>query len=330
MLMSLSSASTNAAPPPATAITNGQLEVKLYLPDAKHGFYRGTRFDWAGVIYSLQSEGHDYYGPWFTKVEPDIHDFVYRGDDIVAGPCSAITGPADEFKPIYWDEAKPGATFIKIGVGALRKPDNQPYDNYRVYELADGGNWHVEHKSNAVNFIQNLSDASLGFGYVYSKSVLLVEGKPEMVLRHVLKNTGKRAIKTDVYNHNFLVLDGQPLSSGTTVTVPFNIQSSRPPDKKLAEILGNRIVYLSALKNHDTVATPLNGFSDKIEDHHIRIENTSLGAGVTIQSDRPLLNESLWSIRSVLAVEPYVAISIEPGQEFSWTSTYNYFKLPKR
>jgi hypothetical protein len=24
--------------------------VKLYLPDAEHGFYRGTRFDWSGVV----------------------------------------------------------------------------------------------------------------------------------------------------------------------------------------------------------------------------------------------------------------------------------------
>jgi hypothetical protein len=36
----------------------------------------------------------------------------------------------------------------------------------------------------------------------------------------------------------------------------------------------------------------------------------------------------LWSIRSVLAMEPFIAIAIEPGQEFSWTTTYEYFTLP--
>jgi hypothetical protein len=47
-----------------------------------------------------------------------------------------------------------------------------------------------------------------------------------------------------------------------------------------------------------------------------------------IISDRPLARESLWSIRSVVAMEPFVAIAIEPGAEFSWKSTYSYYTLP--
>ena len=31
-----------------------------------------------------------------------------------------------------------------------------------------------------------------------------------MVMSHQLRNTGKRSIVSSVYNHNFLVLDGQP------------------------------------------------------------------------------------------------------------------------
>jgi hypothetical protein len=77
------------------------------------------------------------------------------------------------------------------------------------------------------------------------------------------------------------------------------------------------------------VAAPIQGFSANVNDHHIRIENPALGAGMTIQSDRPLLSESLWSIRSVIAVEPFIAINVEPGEEFSWTTTYEYFQLPK-
>ena len=107
----------------SATITNGQVVAKLYLPNEKSGFYRGTRFDWSGVIHSLTFDGHDYYGPWFTKTDPSVHDFVYAGADITAGPCSAITGPVDEFKPLGWDEAKPGGTFVKIGVGALRKEE---------------------------------------------------------------------------------------------------------------------------------------------------------------------------------------------------------------
>lgn len=313
---------------PAANIANGQLQARIYLPEVKRGFYRGTRFDWSGVIYGLRFEGHDYYGPWFTKTDPSVHDFIYKGPDIVAGPCSAITGPVDEFKPLGWDEAKSGGTFIKIGVGALRKPDDGPYDNYRLYAIADPGKWRIERKRDSIEFSQTLNDSSSGFGYVYRKTIQLTKGKPEMVLRHSIRNTGSHPIKTSVYNHNFLVLDGQPPGPGVLITVPFQIESPSPPNKMLAEIRGNQIAYLNKLKDHDTVATPLRGFSDSPKDNRIRIENSVLGAGMTIQADHPLLSESLWSIRSVIAMEPFIAISVEPGAEFTWTSTYEYYRLP--
>lgn len=318
----------SAANLPHAEIANGQIRAKIYLPDAKDGFYRGTRFDWSGVIYSLQAHGHDYYGPWFDKTDPSVHDFVYKGADIVAGPCSAITGPVDEFKPLGWDEAKAGGHFVKIGVGALRKPADEKYDNYKLYEIADGGKWTVQRTSDSIEFTQELTDEASGYGYVYRKTLRLVEGQPQMVLEHSLKNTGKRAIHTTVYNHNFLVLDKQPPSPDFTLSVPFAIRTLHPPHKELAEIRGNQIVYLKRLQGHDVVATPLEGFGESPQDNQIRIENSRLGAGIRIVADRPLFSESLWSIRTVIAMEPFVSISVEPGKEFTWKSTYDYYQIP--
>ncbi|HYW42308.1 MAG TPA: hypothetical protein VE959_05595 [Bryobacteraceae bacterium] len=317
-----------AADFPNVEISNGQIRAKIYLPDARNGYYRGTRFDWSGVVYSLQYKGHDYYGPWFNKTDPKVHDFVYQGADIVAGPCSAITGPVDEFRPpLGFDEAKSGGAFVKIGVGALRKPDDARYDNYRLYEVADGGKWKIRKGRDQVEFTQELSSPA-GYGYVYGKTLRLTKGKPEMVLEHRLKNTGTQAIQTSVYNHNFLVMDRQPAGPGYSITVPFQIQTSRPPNQNLAEIRGNQIVYLKTLEDRDLVTTPLQGFGDSTKDSEIRIESSKLGLGMGISGDRPLLSESLWSIRTVVAMEPYVSIAIEPGREFTWKTTYNYYTLP--
>src|SRR5579885_3000592 len=129
-VLSLSPAAGAAAGPPEAEISNGQIHAKFYLPDAKTGYYRGTRFDWSGVIYSLKYEGHDYYGPWYTGRRDDVRDFVYEGPNIIAGPCSAITGPVEEYSPIGYDEASPGGSFLKIGIGVLRKTDAKPYDQY--------------------------------------------------------------------------------------------------------------------------------------------------------------------------------------------------------
>jgi hypothetical protein len=327
ILMGVSIGHLGAADFPSAEIKNGQISAKIYLPELKNGFYQGTRFDWSGVLYSLQFQGHDYYGPWFNKTDAGVHDFIYSGPDIIAGPCSAITGPVNEFGPLGYDDAKPGGHFIKIGIGALRKPDGAAYDNYHLYEIADGGQWKITKTAASVEFIQTLADAS--YGYVYRKTVQLADGKPVMVIEHHLKNTGSRAVHTNVYNHNFLVLDKQPPGPGFVITVPFPIATSEPPNKTLAEIRGSQIVYTKTLTGEDVVATPIEGFGTSANDHQIRIENSTLDVGMKIKTDRPLAKEGLWSIRTVIAMEPFVAIDIEPGHEFSWTTEYEYYLLPE-
>ena len=146
-----------------------------------------------------------------------------------------------------------------------------------------------------------------------------------MVLQHSLRNRGTKAIRTSVYNHNFLVLDGRAPGPGLVITLPFTIKTPRPPNQELAEVRGNQIVYLRELKDRETVAMPIEGFGEKAADYSIRIENGRAGAGMSIRGDRPLAKESLWSIRTVVAVEPFVAINLEPGGHFSWTATYDFY-----
>ncbi len=47
---------------PSAKITNGLITATLHLPDAQKGYYRGTRFDWSGVMPSLEYKGHQYFG----------------------------------------------------------------------------------------------------------------------------------------------------------------------------------------------------------------------------------------------------------------------------
>jgi hypothetical protein len=324
-------ADTNNQTPPQAEITNGQLRAKLYLPDHEKGYYRGTRFDWSGVINSLEHEGHQYYGPWFTRTDPKVIDFIFDGADIVAGPCSAIMGPVEEFssneKALGYDEAKPRGTFIKIGVGVLLKPDNSDYDPYRLYEIVDPGKWTIRPEKDSIEFIQELKDPDSGYAYVYTKAIRLAKGKPEMVLRHSLRNTGRRPIDTSVYDHNFLVLDKQPIGPDFTITVPFEIKTEHPPEKELAELRGNRLVYLKVLEGKETVVTSFSGFGNTPADYSIAIENSKVGAGMKVTSDRPLSQENLWSIRSVLAMEPFIHMIVEPGKQFTWSYTYSYYSL---
>jgi hypothetical protein len=322
-----------AASAPEAEITNGLVRVRVYLPDARSGFYRGTRFDWSGVIGGLEYAGHDYYPPWFQRTDPAVHDFVYDGGDIVAGPCTAITGPAEEFgsqgKGLGFDLAKAGGTFIKIGVGVLRRPDDGNYDPYRLYPIEDGGRWAVTRRADAIEFRHELADPSTGYAYDYRKTVSLAADGPRLVLGHTLRNTGKRAIQTSVYNHNFLYLDRQPPGPRVSLTVPFGIRTAQPQATPLAEIRENRLTFTRVLTGEDRVYLDLQGFGTEPRDYDIRIENRHVGAGLRVTADRPLSRVALWAIRAPLSVEPFIDIGVEPGAEFTWRIQYEFFTVPR-
>ena len=84
-------------------------------------------------------------------------------------------------------------------------------------------------------------------------------------------------------------------------------------------------MYLKALADKETVFTQVEGFGPTAADYRFTIENKKTGAGLKITGDRPLSDVVLWSIRSVLSLEPFIAITIEPDQEFTWRYTYSYY-----
>ncbi len=130
--------------PPLAEITNGLIHSSLYLPNTENGYYRGSRFDWSGIISDLKYKGHTYYGQWFTKYDPRIHD--------------AIMGPVEDFYPVGFNEAKPGDSFLKIGIGILKRPDTSRYSIVPPYEILNAGMWKVKTKSDRVEFLHILND----------------------------------------------------------------------------------------------------------------------------------------------------------------------------
>jgi hypothetical protein len=305
-----------AAEPPEAAVSNGAIRARVYLPDAENGYYRGTRFDWSGAIASLEYKGHTYFGQWFPRYDPKLHD--------------SITGPVEEFAALNYAEAKPGETFVKIGVGVLKRPDEPRYAFRNPYELLDTGKWSIRKGADFVEFTHELRDPQSGYAYLYRKTVRLVNGKPQMVLEHNLKNTGTKFIDTNVYNHEFFMLDSQPTGPDVSVTFPFEIKGAREMNG-LAVARGKQIVYLKTLEEagngRQTASSPIEGFSSDAKDFDIRVENRKSGAAVRITADRPLSRINFWSIRTTVCPEAYVAMKIEPGQEFSWRLTYDFYTL---
>jgi hypothetical protein len=316
---SLTASSLYAADPPQAEISNGAIHARLYLPDATNGYYRATRFDWSGIIASLEFQGHNYFGVWFPRYDPKLHD--------------AITGPVEEYRTgdsgLGYAEAKVGGTFVRIGVGLLKKPEEARFGQFETYEIVDNGKWTVKASADAVEFTHELADPSSGYGYLYKKTVRLAKNEPRLIIEHSLKNTGTKAIETNVYNHGFFVLDGQPSGPDFTVKFPFDVKALADL-QGLAEVQGRELHYLRELQpGGQSVHTQLTGFGDSARDFDFRVENRKTGAGVHVVGDRPLWKIDFWSIRTTVCPEEYINMKIEPGKESQWRIAYDFYVLPQ-
>jgi hypothetical protein len=304
-----------AAPPEAT-ITNGLVRATLYLPDAQDGYYQGTRFDWAGAFKTLDYAGHRYVEPWFDTYHPKTHD--------------AINGPAEEFVALGYDAAPVGGTFVKIGVGTLRKPAEKAYTFSRTYEVVNPGRWTVRTHADRVEFRHDLTDPT-GYGYRYTKTVRLTPGQPELVLEHRLENRGRQLLETSVYNHNFFVIDSQPTGPGIEVRFPFAVQGEGKGFGSLIQTQGNRLVYAREFTKNETVfSAGLRGFGPTARDYDVRIENRITGAGLRATADQPLEKLVYWACATTSCPEPYLRLRAEPGETATWEIRYEFYQIPTR
>lgn len=304
---------------PKAEITNGVIRAELMLPDTKNGSYQATRFDWSGIISSLQYKGHEYFGRWYEKHDPKIHD--------------AITGPVEEFrtddKGLGYDEAKPGQTFVRIGIGNVTKPDEPAYRPFETYDIADFGKWEVHKHKDRIEFVHRLQ-SPLGYAYVYRKTVRLVKGKPELLIVHSLKNTGKKTIDSTQYNHNFFVIDHEAVGPDVVAKFHFAPVAKNGFKDDRAVVQGNEIVFPKPLEGRNGVFSELTGSHQDVADYDFRVENLKTGAGVHFTSDTKLEKVNFWAINTVAAIEPYIHLNIPPGQEAHWTIKYDFYTFPPK
>ena len=135
-----------------------------------------------------------------------------------------------------------------------------------------------------------------------------------------------RAIETEVYNHDFYVIDGQPTGPAFSIKFPFAVVPKDSLSGAL-EIHGNEITYKRQLGEggHDSAAGYLAGFDGSAKDDDIRVENRKVGAGVEESINRPVSKLYLWSIRTTVCPEAYIALKIAPGETAKWQTKYRFY-----
>lgn len=303
--------------PKAELKTDG-LKLTVYLPDAEKGFYRGTRFDWSGVLGNAEYAGHKLFAFWKDKHDPaNFEDAL---------------GPVEEFgtdAPLGYTEAKPGETFVKIGVGELVKPKEDKYRFFFNYKIAKPGTWDVKvDGDDRVTFTQNLRAAN-GYGYRYVKAVSVHPG-PELRIAHEFKNTGEKPIASDVYNHNFLNIDADPIGPNYKFRFHYPVAADGPKERfpELVELTGEELAFrkvidrgsvFSELKGY-AADTPA-GFTVRHAPSKVKLTVSSLPGTAGAAK---LSKYNFWAVKATACPEPFHRLDVKPGEAVSWGWSYKF------
>ncbi|MDA3960027.1 MAG: hypothetical protein PF961_04485 [Planctomycetota bacterium] len=286
------------------------LEASVYLPDAETGFYRGSRFCWAGMVSEIRWQGHTVFAPWRTPHNP-------------THPEHGI-GTAAEFglrAAVGFAEAKPGGTALKVGVGLITKPDDKDYKFNNSYALAKVPVWVNEASDTAVVSTQTLKAG--GYAYTYVVSVTVAADSPAVVISHALTNNGKAALVTDHYAHNFISIDGHPVGPGLAVALPFDPTPREDRVKNFAgatTLVDQRIAFPAPLKR--TLWTPFP--KAQAGDNAFTVE--APGVALVYSGTGAVDRFEFYATGKVVCPEPYVAIQVEPGATQRWELRYQLQK----
>ena len=297
---------------PKLQLNNGVIQASIYLPDPVRGYYRGTRFDWSGIIEHVDSVDHRYYAPLHANHNPEGHDFV--------------SGPAEEFAmfdPMGFAEAAAGESFVKIGVGLLMRGKESEYRFDGNYKIIRAGEWDIEHGSDRVDFLQDFV-GERGWAYRYRKVIRLLPGLPELTIEHRLENTGEKEIDVNNYNHNFTLIDGVPYGPDYRVEFPFTTASPMPIND-LAWFRDNAVEVDKPLGER-SLWLPLFEGDGPANYNAALIRNLRTGATLEFRGDAPITRMVFWAVERAVCPEPFISLRLAPGQAQQWSSWYRFSK----
>ncbi len=289
-------------------LKNKNLEIQIDIPFENYNF---SRFDWTGKIVEV-----NYQNIQMSSVErTDCQNENYFGK-----------GFYSEFgidTALGFDEADIGGWFHKIGVGLLKKEDNQ-YLFSKTYNIKPA-EFKVISEANRV-LISCKSDAINGYSYLLRKEIELHESS--FTIKYYLQNTGEKDIITNEYVHNFTAINNDLVGNNYILKFPFHLkpdlfEKTVNPELKV-DIGENEIKFNSRPKEQFFFSNLTGG-----EYVHAEWELINLKSKIGIRETGSFQTNkvNLWGWKHVISPELFFNIFIKPGQSIEWSRNYNVYKV---
>jgi hypothetical protein len=301
---------------PSILLKNKKLEVLIFLPNKTNSYYQAARFDWGSMVGQITYKNHTYLQQW--------KDYNGRGAAGIHDPLipNTGTGLAEEFiTPLGYDESDANGYFVKIGVGVLQKTEKKEYSFAIPYKIIDEGK-RTYHRTESSLTITHQLNSELGYGYVLERTYELKGNK--LIVKHTLRNTGKKRIVTETYSHNFMQFDFGAFNPDYTLNFlngtinPANCKLLSPERVKITE---NKIDIVQDFPDY----LPCFGMIElQSKKGNFQLQNKKTGMSVTMQLDTNVTSFALWMWQKSFCAEPRVTIDIEPNKTAQWESIYTF------
>lgn len=290
-------------------ITLKNKQVRLVVEKAGER-YRGSRFDWNGLVSSVTFRGVEVLG----QEKP----FFQRNSRLFG------RGLHNEFgitHCIGYDDCAVGEWFPKIGTGWLKKTE-QPYFFYNQYELEKLDFSFERENERSVRFSCSSGERN-GYSYSYDKTITLEDSS--FTVSYRLENTGDKTLETDEYVHNFLCVSGKRIGPEYRIQLPWTpdpaklIENNNPDG--IMHLEGNSVRFSGTTQNQFY----LGGLSEGITECDGLAASWKLDCGPVSVVETGSFKPSavhLWGWKKVISPEVFFRFRLESGNIVTWERTW--------
>lgn len=259
----------------------------------------GPRFETLGAVTAIRLEGES-----FCIHEGLSDEFNIEGD----------------LPPPGYDEAKPGESFMKIGVGELIRTDDGAYDFEHPYPVQQLAPVTEQLHHDELSLSQRLHTGNR-WGYDYRKTYRVMPESAKVVIQYELKNTGSRAFRAEQYNHNWFNCGGGPVDHNYTLKTRFDLEEGQ--EDWFRRQCGG-IVLAGGMTEPSFFESPR---SAPVEANWMCVSHAAKAQQITISGDFDVARFALYADPSALCPEVFADIPLAPGEARSWNRVYEFKSL---
>ncbi|MCQ4086334.1 hypothetical protein [Saccharibacillus sp. JS10] len=262
---------------------------------------------------------------WITQVvlnQPGISFCV--PESLIEGQGTGGEGLSGEFgidKPVGYQEAAIGDTFVKLGIGALTKIQEEGYNFAGTYPL-QAYEVQTEVGHSEITFTVNTPEHN-GYAATLVKHIM-VEGR-SIHMTYRLENEGQKKISTNEYVHNFVAVNQHAVGADYVLKLPYAPKLKMIGDGGVEKKLESSPDQLTWNEDAGGEYYALYEGFEGGEAPYWELLHTPSGAGMRESGDFDVSKFAVWGSGHVIAPEVFIDLELEAGESRTWTRTYTFF-----